>query len=1022
MEKRAILHNKNVKKLVYSIFAMIVVCLCFAFSGEKALAADDDVVYIPNEQLKTEINEQLGVQDPTADITEGQMKKVKKILLDVTGGEEYVDVTGISYCTELTQLSIYSYTQQYKLSKEAIDEISKLNKVSDFFISNVDCEDYSFIEDWTEMTELSMQCCDITVLPDLSKCTKLVDLSIVQCSQLSDISSLSKVKSVQYLRLYTCRELKDISLVENMTSLKSLNVSSLGISKDKIDKIMKAVSSLVNIEDLRIDSEYITDKHISMLDKFNNLKYLDLTATSITNIDVLLKYRNSLEELILFRTKVDNQSVAVIEQLTNLKTINLRNTAVTDYSFINKLPYLTNESWRKNDHHTTDSKYHIPYFASEPYQFEIENTVKDANGNYIAPLESEFYDYNEKTHKITVFLESIFSGGTIKINYDIEMENNAGIKFYSKHTIDVGLVRFKECADIKTYVGSSATLYIGQYFLDCLKFQWYKDGKKIDGATSVSLNIYNAELSDAGKYTVEITSGDYILKSREINLEVAIDVELAIEYANGSNMPLLGEDIKLDVISSSNTGDYTYKIVVENVNTGKIKIIKDYSASTSATTQLTSGGTYMFIVYAKDSLGYESVVARKTVFVIEKLLDATYWVNDGNDSIVITLGEDVKFEVKATGGSETYGYLCNVYDVSMNDDIHMDWYMDELYYTWTPEHNGVYYAGFIVLDVVGDLIYSYDVDKFADVEYGTDEFIDVLEQEFIKITVVRAPGLYKADNGKWYYYVNDVIDKTYTGLAKNDNGWWYVKNGTIDFSYTGMAKNEKGWFYVKKGKVDLTYTGLAENQYGTWYMVNGKVASNVSGLTKVSKKWMYLVKGKVDTDYVGLAKNESGWWYVENGTVDFTYTGMAKNDYGWWYVKNGELDRTYTGLATNEHGTWYMVNGKVASNVSGLTKVSKKWMYLVKGKIDTDYVGLAKNESGWWYVKNGTVDFTYTGMAKNQYGWWYVTKGQLDRSFTGIASNQYGKWYIKNGAVEKTYTGTVKYNGVTYNIKNGKVV
>ena len=244
--------------------------------------------------------------------------------------------------------------------------------------------------------------------------------------------------------------------------------------------------------------------------------------------------------------------------------------------------------------------------------------------------------------------------------------------------------------------------------------------------------------------------------------------------------------------------------------------------------------------------------------------------------------------------------------------------------------------------------------------------------------VIIPDGLNKGKDGVWYYYKDNAIDTSFTGLAKNSNGWWYVKNGKLDRTYTGlgknvygwwyvkagkvdltftgMAKNENGWFYVKNGKVDLNYTGLAENQYGTWYMVDGKVASNISGLTKVSKVWMYLSKGKVDTSYVGLAKNDSGWWYVANGQVDFSYTGMAKNQYGWWYVTNGKLDRTYT------------------------------------------------------------------GMAKNQYGWWYITKGQLDRNFTGIASNEYGSWYIENGAVEKTYTGTVQYKGVTYNIKNGKVV
>ena len=51
-------------------------------------------------------------------------------------------------------------------------------------------------------------------------------------------------------------------------------------------------------------------------------------------------------------------------------------------------------------------------------------------------------------------------------------------------------------------------------------------------------------------------------------------------------------------------------------------------------------------------------------------------------------------------------------------------------------------------------------------------------------------GLYlnPVDN-TWYYYVDGVVDTSYTGLAQNDFGWGYVSNGTIDWNYTGMIQN-----------------------------------------------------------------------------------------------------------------------------------------------------------------------------------------------------------------------------------------
>ena len=200
-------------------------------------------------------------------------------------------------------------------------------------------------------------------------------------------------------------------------------------------------------------------------------------------------------------------------------------------------------------------------------------------------------------------------------------------------------------------------------------------------------------------------------------------------------------------------------------------------------------------------------------------------------------------------------------------------------------------------------------------------------------------GLNKWIDGNWYYFKDGVVDKSYTGMAKNEYGWWYMKNGKLDTTYTGMAKNEYGWWYMKNGKLDITYTGMAKNEYGWWYMKNGRT----------------------DATYTGMAKNEYGWWYVKNGRPDATYTGMAKNEYGWWYMKNGKLDTTYTGMTKNEYGWWYMKNGK----------------------LDTTHTGIARNEYGWWYMKNGKLDTTYTGIAQNEYGWWYVNNGKVDTSYTG---------------------------------------
>ena len=83
------------------------------------------------------------------------------------------------------------------------------------------------------------------------------------------------------------------------------------------------------------------------------------------------------------------------------------------------------------------------------------------------------------------------------------------------------------------------------------------------------------------------------------------------------------------------------------------------------------------------------------------------------------------------------------------------------------------------------------------------------------------------EDGNWYYYVDGVIDTSYTGEATNEYGKWYVVNGKVDFSHKFggyLAEGEDGnWYYYVDGVIDTSYTGEATNQYGTWYVVNGKV-------------------------------------------------------------------------------------------------------------------------------------------------------------------------------------------------------
>ena len=219
------------------------------------------------------------------------------------------------------------------------------------------------------------------------------------------------------------------------------------------------------------------------------------------------------------------------------------------------------------------------------------------------------------------------------------------------------------------------------------------------------------------------------------------------------------------------------------------------------------------------------------------------------------------------------------------------------------------------------------------------------------VRVAKKSGLCKASDGKWYYYKNDKVDTTYTGMAKNQYGWWYMKNGKLDTSYRGLAKNNYGTWYMKDGKLDTSLTSMLKIENSNWmYIKNGKFQENHTGLvmyggkwleigpnytstTTQSDGWLYIKNGQLDTNYVGMAKAGNSWSYVKDGTLDTSYTGMAKNQYGWWYITNGKLDKSYIGIAQNDYGVWYIKNGKLYSNYSGTLVLNDVKYTIKKGKV-----------------------------------------------------------------------------------------
>ena len=201
-------------------------------------------------------------------------------------------------------------------------------------------------------------------------------------------------------------------------------------------------------------------------------------------------------------------------------------------------------------------------------------------------------------------------------------------------------------------------------------------------------------------------------------------------------------------------------------------------------------------------------------------------------------------------------------------------------------------------------------------------------------------GLQKDNDGNYYYYVDDVIDTSFTDIIPFEDEWVYVEKGKVNFNYSDLFNSPtRGWWKIADGKVDFGYNDLYNSPTWGWWKVAG---------------------GAVDFGYNDLYNSPTwGWWKVAGGAVDFGYNDLYYSEScGWWKVAGGAVDFGYNDLYYSESCGWWKVAG---------------------GAVDFGYNDLYYSEScGWWKVAGGAVDFGYNGPYNSpQYGWWNIAGGSV---------------------------------------------
>ncbi len=637
---------------------------------ENVKAETGTEVTIPDDGLRAYLYEKLGKSEENGDvITEGDLAGITYINFSWDhshNGLNVADFTGLEYCTNLEYLDIASDVETLdfsflgnlkklitlKIDVPVIADLSALEYCTELTSLTFEAaipDDMSAVSSLSKLTTLNLEYTDITSFPDCSAMSSLQTVNCNSCSSLTDISGLANCNNLTSINLENTA-VSDITPLKGKTLITSLVLDKVKITDENEQGYMETISSLVNLENLWLNYCDIADEHISMLAPLTKLNTLIMGMNDVTKPDFLLKHKDTLEKVMLTSNPIADGGV--LAQMKNLTVLGVGDTNITDFSFVSQLPNLTNGSirfaeWNSNFATRTNSYEYITIKGAD--SFILQNDVKDANGNLIAPAESENYSYNEATAEITVpvaLIDSSFACLDENIIYDIEMQTQGGQALIAKHYKGADVLWLKENPEnLEIKQGESGTLSVTVVGTD-LTFQWYKDGEPIEGATSAKLTLSRVTKGDEGSYTVEISSdfGGAIETPLVVTSDpamVTVGVSITIS-SQPQNLTLIEGGSGSLSVKASGEGDLSYQWYKDDVALG------GKTSSTLALSNVTASNAGTYKVEISDTEG-NKVTSREATVTVQNALKITKQPT----AITLKEGESGSLLVTAKG----YGIL-----------------------------------------------------------------------------------------------------------------------------------------------------------------------------------------------------------------------------------------------------------------------------------------------------------------------------------------------------------------------------
>jgi internalin A len=327
----------------------LLIAICFAGLTAQAQRNGDpetpeDKVYFADPILKTLVETQLGVTDPTV----ADMVFLKELNAP---GRGIGDLTGLEYATNLTSLNLgeffYYAVWPPELRTNQIEDISPLSgliRLKSLDLSHNQITDISDLSNLTALVTLILYNNQISNISALSGLSNLTSLDL-EHNQITDITPLSGLTSLTLLEL-TSNPIADTSPLSTMTGLESLSLGRAGLTR------IPDLTNLPNLTFLDLVGNQITDisglsgmpalfgnriTSIQGLSDVPNLKALGLGVNQITDVSGLSGV-TSLQIVDLTNNQI--KAIGALTDLPNLYYMDLQNNQITDISGLAGLPNL----------------------------------------------------------------------------------------------------------------------------------------------------------------------------------------------------------------------------------------------------------------------------------------------------------------------------------------------------------------------------------------------------------------------------------------------------------------------------------------------------------------------------------------------------------------------------------------------------------------------------------------------------------------------------------------------------------